>query len=87
MLPAPLPSKNKNEPALDAVKKAISKTSSGEASSMDGIHAKIYKTTRPVTLDAFHDILTSVLEEEERPEYFRDGTFKIKVVKLTVESP
>ena len=61
-------------PTIDEVKKAIKQTSSGKAAGMDGIPAELYKAAGPVSLGAFHDMLTSLWEEELMPHDFRDVT-------------
>ena len=47
-------------PTLDEVKEAISQTNSGRGPGMNGIHAEIFQSTGPVTLKAFHSIVTSI---------------------------
>lgn len=61
-------------PTLDEVEKAIKQTSSGKAPGMDGIPAEVYKAVGPEALEAFHSIITSIWEEEEIPQEFRDAT-------------
>lgn len=60
-------------PTIDEIKKAIHQTNSGRASGKDGIPAEIYKAAGPNALEAFHDVLLSIWEEEEMPDDFRDA--------------
>ena len=48
-------------------------TNSGRASGKDGIPAEIYKAAGPNSLEAFHDVLLSIWEEEKIPDDFRDA--------------
>ena len=54
-------------PTLDEVKKAIKQTSIGKTSGFDGLPAEILKAAGSETLDTFHNILTSILEEKIMP--------------------
>ena len=58
---------------MDEIKKAIHQTSSGRASGEDGIPAEIYKAAGPNALEAFHDVLLNIWEEEKMPDDFRDA--------------
>nr|KAG5693154.1 hypothetical protein BaRGS_035352 [Batillaria attramentaria] len=60
-------------PSIEEIKKAIAQTNSGRASGKDSIPAEIYKVAGPNALEAFHDILLSIWEEEEMPDDFRDA--------------
>ena len=42
--------------------KAISQTSAGKAPGKDGLPVALYKATRPETLQALHDISSSISE-------------------------
>ena len=53
-------------PTMEEIEKAIRQTNSGRASGKDGIPAEIYKTAGPNALQAFHDVLLSIWEEEEK---------------------
>ena len=57
---------------MDEIKKAIHKTTSGRASGKDGIPAEIYKAACPNALEAFHDVLLGIWEEEKMPDDFRE---------------
>ena len=57
---------------MKEIKKAIHQTSSGRASGKNGIPAEIYKAPGPNALEAFHDVLLSIWEEE-MPDNFRDA--------------
>ena len=59
-------------PTMDEIKKAIHKTTSGRASGKDGIPAEIYKAAGPNALEAFHDVLLGIWEEEKMPDDFRE---------------
>ena len=61
-------------PTLDEAKKAIGQTSCGKAPGMDGIPADLYKAAGPEAIEAFHDILVSIWQEESMPQDFRDAT-------------
>uniref|UniRef100_K7EX84 Uncharacterized protein n=1 Tax=Pelodiscus sinensis TaxID=13735 RepID=K7EX84_PELSI len=54
-------------PFIDEVRKAIRQMSCGKASSKDGIPAELYKAFNEVSLKVFHNVLTSIWEEEEMP--------------------
>lgn len=49
-------------PSLEEIKKSIRQTSAGNASGMDGIPIELDNTAGPETLDAFHNILSSIWE-------------------------
>ena len=61
-------------PSFDEVMKAIKQTSSGKAAGGDNIPAELFKAAGPGALGAFHNILTSIWEEENMPQDFRDAT-------------
>ncbi|TWW53305.1 RNA-directed DNA polymerase from mobile element jockey [Takifugu flavidus] len=61
-------------PSLDEVMKAIKQTSSGKAAGGDNIPAELHKAAGPGALGAFHNILTSIWEEENMPQDFKDAT-------------
>ena len=50
---------------MEEIKKAILHTNSGRTSGKDSIPAEIYKAAGPNALEAFHDVLQSIWEEEE----------------------
>uniref|UniRef100_UPI00398F0602 uncharacterized protein n=1 Tax=Pristiophorus japonicus TaxID=55135 RepID=UPI00398F0602 len=58
---------------FDENNKTINQMSTGKVPGKDGILAKIYKAVGPATLEAFHDIITSIWEEEDMPQDFCDG--------------
>lgn len=60
-------------PTIDEVVRAIHQTNSGRASGKDGIPAEIYKAAGPNALEAFHDVLKNIWEEEKMPDDFRDA--------------
>ena len=60
-------------PTMDKIKKAIHQTSSSRASGKDGIPAEIYKAAGPNALEAFHDVLLSIWEEEKMTDDFCDA--------------
>ena len=62
------------QPTLKEVKKAISKMSAGKAPEKDGTPAKIYKAAGPAALEAFHSVVTSILEGKDMPQKFRDAS-------------
>ena len=70
------------------MKKAINQMSAGKAPGKPGIPAEIYKTAGPATPNAFHDIITSIWEDEDMIQDFLDASivslFKNKAAKLTV---
>ena len=51
-------------PTLNEVNKAIKQASIGKTLGIDGLPAEILKAVGSETLDAFHNILTSIWEEE-----------------------
>ena len=60
-------------PTNEEIKKAIHLAISGRASGRDGIPTEIYKAAGPDVLEAFHDVLLTVLEEEMMLDDFRDA--------------
>ena len=50
---------------MEEIKKAILHTNSGRTSGKDSIPVEIYKAAGPNALEAFHDVLQSIWEEEE----------------------
>ena len=52
-------------PTMGEIEKAICQTNSGRASGKNCIPAEIYKTAGPNALQAFHDVLLSIWEEEK----------------------
>ncbi|XP_013777124.1 uncharacterized protein LOC106461815 [Limulus polyphemus] len=58
----------------EEVIKAIKQTACGRALDKDGIPAKLYKSLGTVSFEAFHDVLTSIWEEEELPTDLGDAT-------------
>ena len=60
-------------PTMGEIEKAICQTNSGRASGKNGIPAEIYKTAGPNALQAFHDVLLRIWEEEKMPDDFRNA--------------
>ena len=58
---------------LDKVKKTIKQANIGKASRIDSLPAEIFKAAWPETLNTFHNILTSILQEEIRQNDFGDA--------------
>ena len=62
-------------PTLGEIKNTIEQTCISEASGIDGLHAEIFKTAGHETMKRFHNILTSIWEDEVMPNNFHDATF------------
>ena len=60
-------------PWTDEIKKAITQMNSDTTSGKDGIAAEACEAAGCNTLNAFHDVLLSSLEDEDMPETFRDA--------------
>ena len=58
---------------MEEIKKAILQTNSGKTSGKDSIPTEIYKAAGPNALEAFHDVLQSIWEEEEIQDDFHDA--------------
>ena len=60
-------------PTIEEIRKAISQISSGKAPGKDGIPVEIYKTMGSSALEAFHEVLLSIWEQEAMPDEFHDA--------------
>ena len=60
-------------PSLAEIEKAIKQMNSDRASGKDGIPAEIYKAAGPEAINAFHDVLFRIWEQEKMPDDFRDA--------------
>ena len=58
-------------PTLKEVKKAIS---AGKAAGKDEIPGESYKAAGPAALEAFHSVVTSIWEDEDRQQELRDAS-------------
>lgn len=61
-------------PSEDELRTAIKQMSCGKAPGRDGIPAEIFKSLGPTAFNTFHDILTTIWDQEDMPADLRDAT-------------